>query len=47
MLPFYNPRDPKEVHRFPLFRDKDVGVNEYWQTHLIESVKKCFKILES
>jgi hypothetical protein len=39
ILSFSNPRDLSEVHRFPLYRDNDVGINEYWQTHLIESVK--------
>jgi hypothetical protein len=25
-------------HYFPLYKDEDLGVNEYWQSHLIESV---------
>jgi hypothetical protein len=34
-----NPINSGDVRKFPLFRDQDIGINEYWQTYLIESVK--------
>jgi len=29
----------KDIYRFPVYRDCDIGINEYWQAPLIESVR--------
>ena len=31
----YNDKD--KPYQFPLFRDKDIGIYEYWQAHIVES----------
>ena len=31
-------RNPKIVKNFALLRDSDIGITEYWQVNLIESV---------
>jgi hypothetical protein len=30
---------PKDKYRFPVYRDNEIGINEYWQAHIHESVK--------
>lgn len=30
------------AYKLPLYRDNDVGINEYWQAHIIESVKNIY-----
>jgi hypothetical protein len=35
--------DPKRLnykYNFPVYRDNEVGINEYWQAPLIETVNK-------
>ena len=34
-IPFYNKKF--EEKKFPLFKDKDIGIYEYWQTHIQHS----------
>lgn len=35
ILTLYNDKD--KPYQFPLFRDKDIGIYEYWQAHIVES----------
>jgi len=32
-----NKKKSKLTHKFPVYRDNEIGINEYWQAPLIES----------
>jgi hypothetical protein len=34
-----NPAIFSDLYRYPLYRDFEIGVGEYWQAHITESVK--------
>jgi hypothetical protein len=35
-------KQPKDKYRFPVYRDNEMGINEYWQAHIHESVSGAF-----
>jgi hypothetical protein len=34
--------NPNRNYRFPIYRDNEIGINDYWQEHLIESVSNLY-----
>ncbi len=38
-LNLQDPIIPSDIHKYPLYRDYEVGISEYWQAHITESVK--------
>lgn len=34
-----NGNSSDQKHYFPVYRDNEIGINEFWQAHLIDSVR--------